>query len=77
MTDLPIYPVVAGLATIESKIECMKNYLVPLFWGTSLINHELECFRLNISIFFTNPMKSSHEHIVKIQQNTILFKQIV
>ncbi len=37
MTDLPIYPVVAGLATIESKIECMKKYLVPLFWGTSLI----------------------------------------
>jgi len=36
MTDLPIYPVVAGLATIESKIECMKNYVVPLFWGTSL-----------------------------------------
>jgi len=40
-------------------------------------NHELECFRLNISIFFTNPMKSSHEHIVKIEQNTILFEQIV
>jgi len=31
MMDLPIYPVVAGLATIESKIECMKNYVVPLF----------------------------------------------
>jgi hypothetical protein len=31
MTDLPIYPVVAELATIESKIECMKNNLVPLF----------------------------------------------
>ncbi len=35
-----------------------------------LDTHELECFRLNISIFFTNPMKSSHEHIVKIAQNT-------
>jgi hypothetical protein len=26
-----IYPVVAGLATIESKIECLKSYVVPLF----------------------------------------------
>ncbi len=68
MKDLPIYPVVAGLATIENKIECMKNYVVPLFWGTSLIHSW--AFRLNISIFFTNPMKSSHEHIVKIAQNT-------
>jgi hypothetical protein len=31
MTDLPIHPVVAGLATIESKIESMKNNVVPLF----------------------------------------------
>jgi hypothetical protein len=31
MKDLPIYPVVAGLATIENKIECMKKYVVPLF----------------------------------------------
>jgi hypothetical protein len=31
MTDLPIYPGVVGLATIESKIECMKNYVVQLF----------------------------------------------
>jgi hypothetical protein len=46
----------------------MKKYVVPLFWGTSLIHSW--AFRLNISIFFTNPMKSSHEHIVKIAQNT-------
>jgi hypothetical protein len=45
MTDLPIYPVVAGLATIESKIECMKNYVVPLFWGTSLIQSWAWVFR--------------------------------
>jgi hypothetical protein len=71
MTDLPIYPVVAGLATIESaKLNAWKIMWCHCSEAQAWHAHELECFRLNISKFFTNPMKSSHEHIVKIAQNT-------